>query len=74
MYTIRCGCHTYVTLEYDGQFVMCLDNDGIYAEEIIYQIEKRTGMDFQNIPINGKKGRFFWFGVFHRWVETRFLE
>ena len=58
MYTIRCGCHTYITLEYNGKFVMCLDNDGMYAEEMIFRIEKRTGMKFQDIPIKGSKDDF----------------
>lgn len=58
MYTIRCGCHTYVTLEYDGTFLMCLDNDMMYAEEIISRIETRTRMKFQDIPIDGRKDDF----------------
>ena len=58
MYRIRCGCHTYITLEYDGQFLMCLDNDGMYAEEMISHIEKRTRMKFKNIPIDGRKEDF----------------
>ena len=52
-FTIRCGCHTYITLEFDGKFVFCLDNDMMYAEEMIHRIEKRTQMNFQDIPIKG---------------------
>lgn len=57
-YTIRCGCHQYITLEYDGEFIFCLDNDFDYAEEMICRIETRTGMDFQDIPIKGSKDDF----------------
>lgn len=57
-YTIRCGGHTYITLEYDEQFIFCLDNDLIYAEEMIYRIEKRAGMNFKDIPIKGYKDDF----------------
>lgn len=57
-YTIRCGGHTYITLEYDGKFIFCLDNDFIRAEEMIYLIEKRTGMNFKDIPIKGQKDDF----------------
>lgn len=45
-YTIRCGCHKYITLEWNEKFIFCLDNDLIRAEEMIYKIEKRTGMNF----------------------------
>ena len=56
--TIRCGGHKYITLEYDGKFIFCLDNDLIRTEEMIYLIEKRTGMNFKDIPIKGKKDDF----------------
>lgn len=52
-YTIRCGNHTYVTLEYDGKFVFCYDNDMECMETIIAKIEKRTGMKFTEIPRKG---------------------
>lgn len=26
-YTIRCGGHNYITLEWNGKFIFCLDND-----------------------------------------------
>ena len=52
-YTIRCGSHTYVTLEYDDKLVFCYDNDMTYMEEIIAKIEKRTGMKFEDIPRKG---------------------
>ena len=57
-YTIRCGGHNYVTLEWNGKFIFCLDNDMHYAEEIIYNTEKRTGISFQDIPIKGRKDDF----------------
>lgn len=57
-WTIRCGSHTYITLEYEGKFVFCLDNDGMYMEEIIERIEKRTRKKFADIPIKGSKSDF----------------
>lgn len=57
-YTIKCSGHNYITLEYDEKFIFCLDNDFLYAEEMIYRIEKRTQMNFQDIPIKGRKDDF----------------
>ena len=57
-WTIRCTLHTYITLEWNEKFIFCLDNDMMYAEEMIYEIEKRTGVDFRNIKIKGKKEDF----------------
>lgn len=57
-FTIRCGSHTYITLECDGKFIFCLNNDFMKAEEMIYTIEKITGMVFQDIPIKGSKDDF----------------
>lgn len=57
-YTIQCDSHTYVTLKWNDDFVFCLDNDSIYAEEIIRKIEKRTLMKFREIPVVGSKERF----------------
>ncbi len=57
-YTIRCGNHTYITLEFEGHFIFCLDNDLEYAEEMIFEIEKRTGMKFKDIQIKGCKEDF----------------
>lgn len=57
-YTIKCSNHNYITLEWNGKFIFCLDNDMQYAEEMIHDIEKRTGMNFQDIPIKGKKDDF----------------
>lgn len=57
-YTIKCAGHTYITLECDGKFVTCLDNDITYAEEMIYDIEKITDMNFSDIPIKGGKDNF----------------
>lgn len=52
-YTIRCNCHTYVTLEWNDMFVFCLDNDMMYMEDIIEKIEKRTGQMFSQITRKG---------------------
>ena len=57
-FTIRCGGHNYITLEWTGKFIFCLDNDLLYAEEMIHKIEKRTKMNFQDIPIKGSKDDF----------------
>ena len=57
-YTIKCGGHNYITLEYDGKFIFCLDNDLMRAEEMIYLIEKRTRMNFKDITIKGQKDDF----------------
>lgn len=57
-YTIRCTCHTYVTLEWNDKFIFCLDNDMHYMEEIIERIEKRTGMKFREIPVKGNDRDF----------------
>lgn len=57
-YTIRCGSHTYITLGWEGKFIFCLDNDMTYAEDMIYDIEKRTEMNFQDIPMKGRKDDF----------------
>lgn len=74
-YTIECYCYTYVTLEWNGKFIFCLDNTFMKAEEMIYEIEKRTGMNFQDIPIKGSKDDFqglsFFYGGWKRdfWKE-----
>lgn len=57
-WTIRCSGHNYITLEWNEKFVFCLDNDMMYAEEMIYKIEKKTGVDFRNIKIKGQKEDF----------------
>lgn len=57
-YSIRCGGHNYITLEHNDKFIFCLDNDCQYAEEMIHQIQKRTGMKFQDIPVKGSKDDF----------------
>ena len=57
-FTIKCSGHTYITLEWNEKFIFCLDNDMMRAEEMIYKIEKRTGMNFQDIPIKGSKDDF----------------
>lgn len=58
-FTIKCTGHTYITLEWNEKFIFCLDNDLIYAEEMIYKIEKRTQMNFQDIPVKGNKDDFW---------------
>ena len=57
-YTIRCDLHTYITLEFNGKSILCLDNDFMYAEAMISKIEKRTGMNFKDITIKGTKDDF----------------
>lgn len=57
-FTINCGGHNYITLEWNEKFIFCLDNDIMYAEEMIYNIEKRTGLKFRDIKIKGKKEDF----------------
>lgn len=57
-FTIRCSGHNYITLECGGKFIFYLDNDLLYAEEIIHRIERRTKMNFQDIPIKGSKNDF----------------
>lgn len=58
-YTIRCTCHTYITLEWNGQFIACYDNDSEYMEHIVEAIEKRTGMRFNEITLRGCDRRDF---------------
>lgn len=69
-YTIKCGGHNYITLEWNEKFIFCLDNDVMYAEQIIYEVEKRTQMKFQDIQIKGSKEDFnglrFFFGGWKR--------
>lgn len=57
-WSLRCGGHTYITLYYKGKFVHCYDNDMTYMGSIIEQIEKRTKMKFEEIPIHGKHEDF----------------
>lgn len=57
-YTIKCTGHIYITLELNDHFCFCLDNDMMKAEEMIYEIEKRTKMKFQDISIKGSKDDF----------------
>lgn len=57
-WSMKCGCHNYITLFYDGKNVRCFDNDNsanneYYAENIIAAIEKRTRMKITEIPIIG---------------------
>lgn len=49
-YTIRCGGHNYITLEWNGKFIFCLDNDMQYAEEMIYDIEVVQAKNIINDP------------------------
>ena len=57
-YTIRCDGHTYVTLEWNDKFIHCYDNDMMYAEDIILEVEKRTRMNFKDIPVKYSKEDF----------------
>ena len=60
-WSMKCGCHTYVTLFYDGEFVCCYDNscgEDKYMEHVIEKIEKKTRMKFTDIPIIGSTSDF----------------
>lgn len=61
-WSMKCFCHNYIELYYDGKFVYCFDNnlhiedsakDEYYTEHIIASIEKRTKMKITDIPIIG---------------------
>lgn len=61
-WSMKCGCHIYITLFYDGKFVHCYDNDcfaeneknnDYYMEYVIEKIEKRTGLKITDINIIG---------------------
>lgn len=41
----------YVSLYFKEQFLHCYDNCSEYGEEIMAEIEKRTGMNFYDIPV-----------------------
>lgn len=43
--------NTYESLYWGEQFLRCYDNDSEYGEEIMAEIEKRTGMNFYDIPV-----------------------
>lgn len=43
--------NTYVSLYFEDKFICCHDNDTTYGEDIVYDIEKRTKMDFYDIPV-----------------------
>lgn len=43
--------NTYVSLYWGDKFICCYDNDFEYGEEIMRKIEKRTGMNFYDIPV-----------------------
>lgn len=73
-YTINCSGHTYITLEYDEKFIFCLDNDMMYAEEMIYEIEKRTQKDFKDIAIKGRKDDFSGLRFFNGGWKRNFWE
>lgn len=73
-WSMRCGGHTYITLYYEGKFVHCYDNDMTYMGSIIEQIEKRTKMKFEKIPIHGNQEDFnglrFAGGFKHDWCKN----
>ena len=64
-YVIKCSCHNYITLEWNMKFIICLDNDIMYAEQMIFEIEKRTQMNCRDIPISGQKEDFRGLGFFN---------
>ncbi len=66
-YWIYCSGHNYITLMFGNRFVHCYDNtlyssnsasNEYYMENIIAQIEKRTRMNFCEIPIKGEAKDF----------------
>lgn len=73
-YTIRCGGHNYITLEWNDTFIFCLDNDMMYAEEIIAKIEQRTQMNFSDIEIKGSKEDFQGLRFFNGGWKRKFWE
>ena len=75
-YSMKCSCHTYITLFYNGNFIHCYDNscgDEKYMENVIAKIEKRTRMKFVDIPIVGSvsdfDGLLFLSGAFKKGEE-----
>ena len=73
-YTIRCSGHNYITLEWKEQFLFCLDNDMMYAEEMIAKIEQRTQMNFSDITIKGSKEDFQGLRFFNGGWKRKFWE
>ena len=52
-YAIKCSGHNYVSLYWGDKFIHCYDNNLEYMEDIIAAIEKRTQMQFRDIPRMG---------------------
>ena len=50
-YKLVIRSNIYVSLYYGEQFLHCYDNDSEYGEEIMAEIEKRTRMNFYDIPV-----------------------
>ena len=73
-YTIICGGHNYITLEWNDKFIFCLDNDMMYAEEMIAKIEQRTQMNFSDITIKGNKEDFQGLRFFNGGWKRKFWE
>lgn len=73
-YRIRCSGHNYITLEWNDKFIFCLDNDMMYAEEIIAKIEQRTQMNFSDITIKGSKKDFQGLRFFNGGWKRKFWE
>lgn len=57
-YAIKCTSHTYVSLYWGDKFIHCYDNDMEYMENIIAAIEKRTRLQFRDIPRMGSISDF----------------
>lgn len=73
-YSIKCSGHHYVTLNWNDKFLFCFDNSTYYAEEIIYKIEKRTHMDFMDIPIDCDPSAFQGLRFFYGGWKRKFWE
>ena len=39
-YTIRCGSHNYITLEWNDKFIFCLDNEVVQKSKDVLDTEK----------------------------------
>ena len=73
-YTIRCSGCTSVTLEWKDKFIHCYDDDIMYAEDIILAVEKRTGMNFKDIPVKGSKENFIGLRFFNGGWKRNFWD
>ena len=57
-YSLKAGCHTYITLLRNGTFVRCYDNDIMEADDIIKAIEKYTGSKITKLKLQNDISAF----------------